>query len=147
MSKVNAKKTENTSAASASSKFNTKVTPDQGFEDWIQTLRGCSTDQVTNIIKRAALKGKWAEFKKSKDSSYTPRKIEMLMRIASNAVLSDAQHFAHFPEAWTTLHALSAIAEPKLVELIEAERITPQLTLPPPHIFTQLLSAKSRQGQ
>src|SRR4051812_11613918 len=73
---------------------------------WYQKLRQCSTAQVEGVADtgkvlqqaKSELKGRWVEFKKSKDSPYTPRKVEMLMRIAANPVLSDAQHFAHFPE-------------------------------------------------
>lgn len=107
------------------------------MEKWLQKLRRCCTDQIANIIEtgkvlheaKAELRGKWVKFKKSNASPYTPRKAEMLMRIVKNRSLCDAQHHAHLPEAWTVLHALAAIPDSKLAELIRAGQITPRLTL------------------
>jgi hypothetical protein len=53
----------------------------------------------------------------------------MLMKIAKHQALADAQQFAHLPAAWTVLHALAAIPESRLVELIRSRHISPRLTL------------------
>jgi hypothetical protein len=105
--------------------------------EWLDKLSKCCTNHIAAVIQtgtllhsaKAALKGRWVEFKKSDASPFTPRKIEMLMRIAKNKTLADAQHYAHLPEAWTVLHALAGIAEDKLVGLIQSGQITPRLTL------------------
>jgi hypothetical protein len=104
---------------------------------WLDKLKECCTKEIAGVITtgnllqaaKGVLKGRWAEFKRSDASSFTPRKIEMLMRIAKNKTLADAQYYAHLPGAWTVLYALAGIAEARLVELIRSGHITPRLTL------------------
>jgi hypothetical protein len=111
--------------------------------EWLDKLKDCCTKEIAGVIStgillhaaKAALKGRWAAFKRSDASPFTPRKIEMLMRIAKNKTLADAQHFAHLPCAWTVLHALAAIPETRLVELIHSHHITPRLTLKAAHVL------------
>jgi hypothetical protein len=58
------------------------------------------------------------------------RKAELLMEIARHPVLSDPQHAAHLPAAWTTLSVLVSPDLPaeRLKRAIETEEVTPYTT-------------------
>jgi len=53
---------------------------------------------------------------------------EMLMAVASNAVLSNAQHGAHLPQSATALYELSRLDDETLIAGMKAGEITPETT-------------------
>jgi len=53
---------------------------------------------------------------------------EMLMAVASNEILSNAQHSAHLPQSATTLYELSRLDNEQIVAGIKAGEITPDMT-------------------
>lgn len=53
---------------------------------------------------------------------------EMLMAVASNEVLSNAQHSAHLPQSATALYELSRLDDEQILAGIKAGEITPDMT-------------------
>lgn len=53
---------------------------------------------------------------------------EMLMSVASNEVLSNAQHSAHLPQSATALYELSRLDDEQILAGIKAGEITPDMT-------------------
>jgi len=58
---------------------------------------------------------------------FGPRQVQMLMKIASHEVLSDAKHASHLPPCWTTLHELSHLRPEEMRKLIANGKIHPAI--------------------
>jgi Protein of unknown function (DUF3102) len=58
---------------------------------------------------------------------FSVRTAQMLMAIAENPVLSNTKHASHLPPHWYTLHLLTKLPEPVLLDKIEDHTINPEM--------------------
>lgn len=113
------------------------VNSQKNVQVWLETIRGCSTRFVNEIVAtgkvlcsaREAFGRDWNSFKKSNELPFKARKADMLMRIANNSTLASAHNHAHLPDAWTTLSILAGLDDALLQKGIEDGKITQRMSL------------------
>lgn len=106
-----------------------------GRAEWVSAIRASVGDQVAAFVAtgRLLIEAKDAlphgEFEAmvNADLPFKTRAAEMFMAIASNSVLSKAQHVALLPPSWGTLYELSRLPEKRLLAAIESGEVTPEM--------------------
>jgi hypothetical protein len=119
---------------------------------WGKTLEA-AVNVGKMLIELKAKRGHGHFMRVFNDLEFSLRTGNYLMQIAQHPVLSNSQHFANLPKAWTTVHALTPLPAEETERLIAEGKIHSRMTrkdaelvsgLPPSEKLIELLRTLAR---
>jgi hypothetical protein len=119
--------------ATSSKKMNSTEWADRITAAWRKSVQHIiETGRLLRQAKEELNHGQWLMMfsTRRRDSPipFNVRMAQQLMAIASNPILSNANHESHLPPSWTLLYLLSSLPDDELTRLIDEERIHPGMT-------------------